>query len=293
MTTLRVVLDTNVFSQDHFDAIDASPIRDLCRRGRVSLIYGDVFLEEMAQAYMASEVRHELIHRWLPFIAETAHLFFRELPLIWHEELVQGRGPHASVFMSKRDQQSVLSEFENLPADGSWSLVAETQEARSRNEAKKLAQRKMSLEMRQEVMRKLKERKGLAVKASTERQAALLRNEMIQFIGQEIIKRYVGTRNPLALTSIWKRNPERYPYLTQFAVNIAFKETHFMTQPNAPVDINAQADLDIMTHLLRADVLVTNEKGFMRSAFDYLWRPQKKVVFTSTEFAEFLGKIHV
>jgi len=115
---------------------------------------------------------------------------------------------------------------------------------------------------------------------------------MIQFIGQEMIKRYVGTKNPLALTSIWKRNPERYPYFTQFAINIAFKEAHFMTQPNAPVDINAQSDLDIMTHLLRADVLVTNEKGFMRSAFDYLWRPQKKVIFTSAEFADFLRKIH-
>jgi hypothetical protein len=290
MTMLRVVLDTNVFSQDHFDAIDASPIRELCRRGRVSLIYGDVFLEEMAQAYMSSGVRADLIKRWLPFIAETAHRLGRELPLIWHEEIVQGRGVHASNFMSKREQQNLLNEFATLPMDGSWSAVAETQDARSIAKAKKLAQRKLSLEMREEVMRKLRERQIQPASASAKGQGFSLRNEITQFIGQEMIKRYVGTRNPIALTSSWIRNPERYPYFTQFAINIAFKEAHFMTQPNAPIDINAQSDLDIMTHLLRADVLVTNEKGFMRSAFDYLWRPQKKVVFTSNEFADLLRK---
>lgn len=291
MTTLRVVLDTNVFSRDHFDSVDASPIRELCRRGRLSVVYGDVFLEEMAQAYLLRDARVELIQRWLPFIAETARCFCQELPLIWHEELVRGRGPKASIFMSPQEHRNVLREFADLPMDGSWPLVAETQDARNRKKEKKLAQRRLSLEMREEVGRKLKERRIPPASALAESQSGFLRDEIRQFVGQEMIKRFVRTRNPSAVLSSWLRNPERYPYFTQFAVNVAFKEVHFMLQPSAPVDVNAQADLDIMTHLLQADVLVTNEKGFMRSAFDFLWRPKRKVVFTSAEFADFLRKI--
>jgi hypothetical protein len=46
-----------------------------------------------------------------------------------------------------------------------------------------------------------------------------------------------------------------------------------------------------MTHLLRADALVSNETGFLRYAFDDLWRPKGKVLFNSQQFVAFLEKI--
>lgn len=64
-----------------------------------------------------------------------------------------------------------------------------------------------------------------------------------------------------------------------------------MEDQSSPIDVNAQPDLDLMTHLLSADALITNEKGFMRRAFDDLWRPRGKVLFTSEEFATFLRRL--
>jgi len=52
-----------------------------------------------------------------------------------------------------------------------------------------------------------------------------------------------------------------------------------------------QADLDLMTHRLRADALVSNETGFLRNAFHDIWRPRGKVLFTSREFADFIRKL--
>lgn len=291
MAPIRVVLDTNVFGKDHFDALDRSPVRRLCRSGRVTLIYGDVFLEEIAQAYMAQSARLDLVQRWLPFVAETTDRLCRNLSDIWNEELVQGRGPNASIFMSKEEQQNVLSHFASIPLDGSWSLVAETKVARDRVKAKKQAQRKLSLEMREEVLRRLRQRKGVRAEPGLVALGEKVRGEITQFIGQEMIRKYVRPKDPIPIISHWLRDQHRFPYFTQFAANIAFKEAHFMTQADAQVDFNAQADLDVMTHLLRADILVTNEKGFMRSAFDYLWRPRKKVLFTSDEFVGYLERL--
>ena len=45
---------------------------------------------------------------------------------------------------------------------------------------------------------------------------------------------------------------------------------HAMTQSNDKIDLNAQADLDLMTHLLHANALVSNEVGFLHQAFEYL-----------------------
>jgi hypothetical protein len=63
-----------------------------------------------------------------------------------------------------------------------------------------------------------------------------------------------------------------------------------MTKPNAPIDLNAQADLNVMAHLIQGDVLVSNEKGFLRTAFDDLWKPRGKVLMTGPAFLEYLSK---
>jgi len=46
-----------------------------------------------------------------------------------------------------------------------------------------------------------------------------------------------------------------------------------------------------MTHLLHADILVSNETGFLKRAFEDLWRPKNKVIFTSQEFVAFINKL--
>ena len=60
------------------------------------------------------------------------------------------------------------------------------------------------------------------------------------------------------------------------------------TKPNSVLDLNAQADLNVMAHLLHGDVLVSNEQGFLRTAFHDLWKPRGKVLMTGPEFLEYL-----
>lgn len=62
-------------------------------------------------------------------------------------------------------------------------------------------------------------------------------------------------------------------------------------RPNDRIDINAQADLDLMTHLLHADAIVSNETGFLRQAFAELWAVKRKVIFTPAEFVTYIGKL--
>jgi len=66
---------------------------------------------------------------------------------------------------------------------------------------------------------------------------------------------------------------------------------HAMTKSNDKIDLNAQADLDLMTHLLHANALVSNEAGFLHQAFEDLWRPRGKVIFTSQQFVDFIQKL--
>ena len=64
-----------------------------------------------------------------------------------------------------------------------------------------------------------------------------------------------------------------------------------MTQSNDKIDLNAQADLDLMTYLLHANALVSNEAGFLHQAFEDLWCHKSKVIFTSQQFVDFIQKL--
>lgn len=288
---LRVVFDTSVFSATHFDTIDSSPLRLLFRRGRVVPVYTAVFLEETLRSYASPATRQDLLTRWLPFIVTTAHRFCDDLPSIWRRELVQGRGRDASIFMSAKVQESLLAHLTSIPSDGTWDFFGETQTERDADVAKSIARRNNSKAMRKEVSQLIREMNVQGTPSDALPLSAGVKAHLVVVLGYGLIERYVAPKDWRAVGTRWARDRNNYPFFTQFVENAVYQETHFMTDHTARIDSNAQADLDILTHLLRAETLVTDETGFMRTAFEALWRPRGKVVFNSMEFAEFLRKL--
>jgi len=288
---LRVVFDTNVFSATHFDTIDNSPLRLLCRRGRVVPIYSGVFLEETLRSYASPTIRQDLLTRWLPFIIASALRFCDDLPSIWRRELLQGRGRDASIFMSAKVQENLLAHLANIPKDGTWDFFGETKMERDADVAKSIARRNNSKEMRKEVSSLLHNMGIQGAPSDALPLSAEVHAHLVVHLGYGLIQRYVTPKDWRAVGTRWARDRNSYPFFTQFAENAVYQEMRFMTDHTASIDLNAQADLDILTHLLRADALVTNETGFMRTAFEDLWRARRKTIFDSSEFAAFLRKL--
>lgn len=288
---MRTVLDSNVFSVSHFDLLADSPLRKLSKVGRVVPIYSAVMLEETVHAYAVPRKREDLLGRWIPFILETAPRFCDDLPSVWHKELVQGRSSEAAMYMSPKKCRAVAHELAHIPADGSWdSLQAAAAEIRIEDERKR-ARRANSIDMRAEVA-KLAKAAGVArILDPNVDLVSKTRNHLMSMLGPSLIQRFVTPSGWQGVASRWHRNKAAYPFFTQFVENAIFQETLFMTDHSAGVDLNAQADLDILTCLLQADALVTNETGFMRTAFERLWRPRGKIIFTSAEFASLLTRL--
>jgi hypothetical protein len=100
----------------------------------------------------------------------------------------------------------------------------------------------------------------------------------------------IQAKDKTAVADRWARNKSFYPYFTEFVYDMLYIAYYAMTKPNAAIDLNAQADLNVMAHLLHAEVLVSNEKGFLRTAFDEIWKPRGKVLMTGPEFLQYLSK---
>jgi len=290
MAAIKVVFDTNAFQRDTFDMLDVSPIRQLCRSGRVVPLYGHVFLEEMFRAYGNEAKRPDLVNRWLPFLADTAHRLCNDFLTIWHHELVRGLGRKTCIFMPTRDQLKLLGRLRAIPADGSWRAWQSAQAEIAAENTKRTAQRDVSKSIRVEVADWRK-----AVNYHPKRHGVTHFREFssgeLDRSGREFITALVSAYNSREVANRWSRTKQQYPYFTNFVVNMLYMTYHAAVHNNDRIDENAQADLDLMTHLLHADILVSNETRFMRRAFTDLWEPRGKVLLTSEQFVDFLGKL--
>lgn len=284
---LKVVFDTNAFSPTSFPLLDKSPMRARCREGRILPIYGHVFLEETFRAYPQEDKRELLVRQWLPFVAETVHRLPNDFLGIFHAELVQGYGPKTNIWLPARKQQKLLAGFPKIPLDGSWKAWDRAQPALGVEAAKRAAQREVSKGVRAEFAAWRKMVNYNPKKHGTSRFANYAVGEL-EFAGRAWLPDVVKCVRPHAVTDRWAKNMGYYPYFTTYVVNLLYVAHHAATKANAPIDINAQADLNLMTHLLFADVVVSNEQGFFKTAFDELWRPQGKIMWTTEQFCNFL-----
>lgn len=282
-----VVFDSNVFSPETFDVLDKSKVRQRIRERRIVPMYGSTFLEETFKAYGLAAKRGDFITRWMPFVAETADRFCTDYLTIWHRELVEGRGRHANIFMARNDQKKLIQRLRNIPADGSWPAWIRAKPKVAAEETKRAAQYQTSQGVRKEFAKWRKMVNYNPANHGSSKFSKYAAGEM-DFAGKAFLVANVKCARPYAVADRWAKYPWHYPYSTTFVNNMLYLAYFAMTKSNDRIDLNAQADLDVMTHLLRANALVSNEKGFLKTAFDELWRPQGKILFTTDEFCRFL-----
>ena len=150
---LRVVLDSNVFSESHFPTLAESRFLELVRRGRVLPVFPAIVLEETVRAYRGETTRALLLGQWIPYIVATQARFCDDMPSIWRRELVQGRGPKASEHMKFKKQVNVTHALQTLAPDGSSPLVAEAVPTWLEGDVRRDRRRETSKRLREQAAR--------------------------------------------------------------------------------------------------------------------------------------------
>ncbi len=192
--------------------------------------------------------------------------------------------------MHRQEYESVIVGSRNIPLDGTWRAWVDTHQERDIENQKRAAQHEVSRSIRQEIADWRKAVRYHPKKHGISRMENFFEAE-VNLAGKQFIQAIIKSKDTQAIANRWSHDKTRYPYFTTFVINMLYIAHHAMTKVNDRIDFNAQADLDLMTHLLHADVLVSNETGFLRKAFDDLWRPRRKVLFTVAEFTEFIRKL--
>lgn len=293
---MRVVFDSNTFSDEHFEWLKKSPMLRLCAVGRIIPIYSALFIQETFHTYGNASKRRALIDEWLPFILQTSDRICAPGAEIRHRELVQGHGPQTNIYLRPRYQHHLLQRLQEVPLDGTFDLWPQIKKQKTAAETNRLAGTKR--------YRKLRQIHQNEAKALGSWQQYLSRNlekhgrQLLEISSAALIKKQqldafflpLGGRSVSQLFDQWKRNKLYFPYFTQAVTNLTYF-LYYAAACNERIDVNGGSDLEILAHLVGADAVVSNECKFFKSAYRTLWEPQGKRLFTSREFAEYLRKL--
>ncbi len=287
MSPIRVLIDTNIFAGDDFANVEASRLPLLFRKGRIIPLYCGVFMEETLQTYGSESKRNFLLDRWIPFILQTCHRLCDDLSTIIHKELVCGHGPKTNILMSRSNHARIVDHLTHAPADGSWPLWHAARKQHHCDREKRTNQRTIAKEIRAEVIAWKKAIQYKPEAHGVPNFAQFLDTELVR-TGRQLLPAITNMSRPGPILDQWCRNPSSYPYATTFVRDMLYAGYYAMTYPNAPLDLNAQADLNLLSYMNHSQILVTNERGFLRTAFQDLWAAKRKRVMSCSEFISYL-----
>jgi hypothetical protein len=289
---MRVIFDRSSFHGERFELLSSSPLRRLAAQRRVEVFHTTTFLDELIQSYGSAKATASW-REHLKFAVQICNGgIFLTPHEIWRGELVDGRGTTARYLIPLQETEEhqsfmgllgiLLRTAETGDLSREWS-DSEGERAETRlKKGKQLALFREAREAVAQARRQGRIRGPLRSYPFSEyRHSVFTRN------GRSLM-RLVDKERAGELADLWESNPEEFPYYTAFVEGLVYSQYYAAIEHNGRLDGNEQADYEQLAFLTWADVVVSDDRAFFRSAFDTLWKPRGKRLDSAATFAALL-----
>lgn len=292
--TFRVIFDRSAFHGDRFETIRKSALRDLHRRGIIKVYHTPIFLDETVSSYGASKNAEEWRDHLL-YSLDVCSGIFLDRPEIFHNELVSGRGQFARFLEPERPSRRYdsrprwIQKLRNIAASGDLSKEwAESTAMRLETQEKKNNQRDVSKNLREVVAKAHREK--AVIRSRKPYSFSEFKSTEFERTGRQLMDQVDKGRSG-ALADQWAQRPDRYPFYSAFVESFLYNGFYAMTEHNKKLDRNSQPDYQLLAYLTWADLVVSDDTGFFRNAFETIWKPRGKRLETAETFATLMDRL--
>jgi hypothetical protein len=214
---------------------------------------------------------------------------------IWRSELVDRRGPLARRLLPLQETKDhpsfsgflgiLLRTAETGDLSQEWE---ESAIERSDTRQKKAKQHALFRGAREAVAQARRQRR---LKGSLRKYpfSEYLQTDFVRN-GRLLMSR-VDEKRATELADLWEADPAEFPYYTAFVEGLVYSQYYAAIEHNGRLDGNEQADYEQLAHLIWADVVVSDDQAFFRSAFDALWKSRGKRMESAASFVELLETV--
>jgi hypothetical protein len=282
----KFIIDTNVLDEESAKRLRDGGIIDACSSGRFAFYVTPILLKERFDFASKGKIPCSAIAP-IKLLAELKwQRLFNEPggPEGIYTKELEGKPRTDYLFRDYQPIKNALMIFLNGGefTDEEKKIIAEDAKRWS---AEKKANKAAYKAMRQDVTKKLQINKSFSRKGSNFK--SFLETNFESTAIDRIQLSINSTIPKEKLVEYWRKNRARCPYFNKFVEGGLFTAWYFMAVEQEPkIDPNAYEDIEHLVYLVGLDGIVSNEKGFMKTACKALY-PDKD--FLSVE--QFISRL--
>lgn len=288
----QILLDTSIFHNGSFEELKNSSFQKYCANGVFSFHPTVILIEEILTLFWKNK-KIDKAKEYLKFIIETGKgRWFREIFEIWRLELEGDVLGTEYYFLEERKEKRIKESIEKkLRQNGFFNSreILEVNGLKQTEFLKKKKSKEIGNEMRNYIARESK-KQGLN-RHHTDFSSVF--KMTVDSFAKSIIEKKVNTAfDKNVLFNKWKEKKANFPYFTDWLKSFLYIYWYAMTEPNEPLDKNAEGDIRHLFFLRDTDIIVSNDNKFMRKAFYELFGGRKKYL-SLEEFIIFINELNL
>jgi hypothetical protein len=294
---MKIIFDRSASHGNRFDVLKGSRLSQLVQERKVLVYHTAVFLEETLRMARSTKqgTKDELRRQW-PFLASICNggwfkpLLFGQPPKlksVCDEELDGGDKDDSWPLVPSKHRIAIEAKVAKfLEESGPLPELDNARPIYDQNEQVKMENKALLLELR-------KKPTGPKDETFPEYYQSCIVEAASLFIHRpgalnQLQVKLAPLDQPQVKFDAWKRDPTKFPHFTAFLGFFIYSLYDAERNQNSPLDRNWQADAEQLCFLVDVDVIVSSDLEFMRRAFEALWQPSQKRMFTPEEFVEAL-----
>ena len=287
---MKIIFDRSAFHGEDFDLLKSSRLSELVREREVLVFHTMVLLEETLR--MIERHGNELKRQW-PFLRSICNAgWFKplllaqppELKSVCEEELDGDNKDDNWPVVPSKHRSVVEAQLDNIIAGtASLSEVDNAKEKWDQNHRAKDSNKKL--------LRHFRERPFIRKGQSFAEYYQVSRDANASILSGQLASSRPRFKFDFWNLNVWRSNTNQFPHFAAFVELYTYAEYDAQKNRNAKLDSNWLQDSDQLSFLVDVDMIVSSDKNFMKRAFNELWKPRGKRMFTPEEFVEALNRI--
>jgi len=288
MEQCEIIFDRSAFHGRFFKHLLESRVKDAVENRDIVIYHTPVFIEETLVMYKSNNTRKTL-KRQIPFILDICNGgFFQDFFDIWHLELQENNNTKSDFLFSKSKEKLFVQNIKMLVHDDkiSQKKLSELTDETHLSKLQAYAHKDFYKKLRDEYYSTLKS------ELKTGKNKKEIFNEILytelDIAGRNFIENHLSINN-INVYEKWKDSKSAYPYLTNFLILLLYSMFYVISEPNRKIDVNAVADITNLMFLTDTNIIVSNDQGFMKDAFEFLFSDRDRKYFSPEEFVNFIS----
>jgi hypothetical protein len=284
---MKVIFDRSAFHGCRFDALEGSCLLQRTREGKLSVFYTTVFLDETVRTALSTrQSAKDALKRQWPFLVSICNGG-------WFKPLLPDK--------SFPDLKTVCEEeFEGGEKPGDWLLVpnlvrrnVEGKLTRCFEESRPIPELENARPIYGQIGRLKEQNRTLLVDLRNQPRPDEPFEDYYQLVADECASRLIGELpaldQPKRKLDAWRRDPEKFPHFTAYVRLYAFVHYDPHRHKNSSIDWNCLEDAEQLCFLEDVDAMISSEQGFMKRAFEAVWKSRGKRLFTPEALVGLVG----